>query len=133
MAGPTPSAGSPEPKDREEIMTCVRFARYTSLTADRLTGVILALSENLENAGIIKRDRPSKAVRDQTVNKHRLDAAQFEQSVAELLKAIPNHPEAEALIESLFQDLDLPPGTIRAALTDPPDGVAGESPEPSNT
>jgi hypothetical protein len=90
-------------------MAFVKWARYTALTADKLAGHILELTAKLEDRGILLPTRPSRFARDKKLRTHGADVAKSDQEIADLVKLIPNHPDAENLVRSLFRDLHVPP------------------------
>jgi hypothetical protein len=98
---------TPEPS-QAECLAFVKFARYTAITADRLAGALLTLSERLEEANLLDPNRPSRLARDEKLRSHEREVANTDHAVADLLKLLPNHPDGESLVESLFQDLDVP-------------------------
>jgi hypothetical protein len=100
-------AGPAEPSQAERL-AFVKFARYTALTADKLSGALLALSEKLELGGFLDPNRASRISRDQKLKSHMHKVSKSGQAVSDLLKLIPDHPDGESLIRSLFQDLQVP-------------------------
>jgi hypothetical protein len=102
-----PSA--PTAPSQAECLTFVKFARYTALTADRLAGALVSLTERLEEVGVIDPNRVSRVSRDQKLRGHAVKVVKSDQAVTDLLKLLPHHPDGEQLIQSLFQDLDVPP------------------------
>jgi hypothetical protein len=93
-------------------MALVKFARYTALTADKLVGTILSLTSKLEESGVLQSNRASRAIRDAKMRQYAADMAKSDQDVAEMMKLIPDHPDSENLVRSLFRDLRIP--TIRS-------------------
>jgi hypothetical protein len=94
-------------------MTCVRFARYTAITTEKLATTLIALTERLESSGVLRADRPSKVARDAELTEQRLEAQKHQQRVTDLLQLIPNHPDADELVKCLFQDLRVTPLSVR--------------------
>lgn len=88
-----------------ERMALVKFARYTAYTADRMATLLLSLSTQLEEAGVIKANRPSRIERDRRLKKQASEAAKMDQDIAKMMKLIPEHPDAENLIKTLLGDL----------------------------
>jgi hypothetical protein len=99
------AAGAPSQAD---CLTFVKFARYTALTADRLAGALVGLTERLEESGLLDANRASRVSRDQKLRTHAAKVAKSDQAVTDLLKLLPHHPDGEQLIQSLFRDLDVP-------------------------
>jgi hypothetical protein len=101
-------SSAPTTPSQAECLTFVKFARYTALTADRLAGALVSLTERLEDVGVIDPNRTSRLLRDQKLRSHTAKVAKSDQAVTDLLKLLPHHPDGEQLIQSLFQDLDVP-------------------------
>jgi hypothetical protein len=95
----------------------VKFARYTALTAGKLSGALVALSEQLESAGILDPNRASRISRDQELKVHMYKVSKCNQAVNGLQKLIPDHPDGESLVLSLFQDLHI--STVKLKATAP--------------
>ena len=100
-------------KDKEtsqaERMAIVKFARYTAYTADKMASILMSLATQLEEAGVIKANRPSRAERDRKLRKQSNEAAKLDQEIAKMMRLIPEHPDAENLLRSLLGDLYRPP------------------------
>jgi hypothetical protein len=93
---------------QSDYLSLVKFARYTALTVDKLAGEVLSLAAKLEDLGILEVHRQSRFERDMKVRKHLSDALGHDQEVSKMVKLIPDHPDAELLIENLFRDLQTP-------------------------
>lgn len=109
-----------EGPSQAERLAVVKFARYTALTADKMAGILLGLTTQLEEIGILHPNRQSKAERDRKMNKHACDVAKSDQEVGDMLRLIPNHPDAEELIQALLGDIRGP--------TRPEDNAARDAP-----
>lgn len=92
----------PPPPTQSECMAFVSFARYTSLAADRLAGALLNMTTKLEDEGILKVDRPTRLKRDKKLRAFGLNIQKTDTEIQDMMKLIPNHPESEQLIRSLF-------------------------------
>jgi hypothetical protein len=110
---PAPT-GPGEPSQAERI-AFVKFARYTALTADKLSGALIALSEKLESAGISDPNRASRISRDQQLKAHMHKVFKSDQTVNDLLKLMPDHPDGESLVRFLFCDLHISTVKLKAA------------------
>ena len=111
-------------------MALVKFARYTAYTADRMATLFLSLSTQLEEAGVIKANRPSRIERDRRLKKQASEAAKMDQDIAKMMKLIPEHPDAENLIKTLLGDLYTnPEPSIR---TDDTENSTGASEKPNS-
>lgn len=109
---PTPS--------QAECMAFVKFARYTALTADRLAGALLQMTAKLEDEGILKCGRSSRLERDKKLRLYAMNIQKSDSDINDMMKLIPNHPDAERLIQSLFRGMrSNAPGTDNMSnLTD---------------
>ena len=114
MQGPDrPESGPAEiPLAQAERLTAVKFARYTALTADNLTGLILNLTTKLEEAGILDPKRQSRIERDNRIKKASLDVAKSDHEVAEMIRLIPGHPHAERLLQALLKGVVFPSAPV---------------------
>ena len=91
-----------------ECLTAVKFARYTAVTADKLSKMMLNLTTKLEQAGIIDPKRISRAERDAKLKKMSLDVTKSNYEITELIRRIPAHPQANQIIHALLDDIKLP-------------------------
>ncbi|OHT00676.1 hypothetical protein TRFO_32589 [Tritrichomonas foetus] len=88
-----------------ECLAFVKFARYAALTADRLAGALLQMTMKLEDEGILKPGRPSRLERDKKIRAYGIQVQKTDDEIAEMMKLIPNHPDSEKLIQTLFRDM----------------------------
>lgn len=86
-----------------ECMAFVKFARYTALAADRLAGALLQMTARLEDEGILKCGRSSRLERDKKLRLYAMNIHKSDSDINDMMKLIPNHPDAEKLINSLFR------------------------------
>lgn len=89
--------------DQQKVL---QFARYTALAADKLFSELFQLSDKLEEAGIIPADRPTKKVLKNQLKNNRKKNEVDANKVKEIYESIKDHPDAEAIVASLFRDLN---------------------------
>lgn len=94
--------GAPMPSQAER-MAFVKFARYTALVADRLAGAMLQMTAKLEDEGILKCGRSSRLERDKKLRLYAMKIHKSDSDISDMMKLIPDHPDAEKLISSLFK------------------------------
>jgi hypothetical protein len=92
------------PEDREKV---VKYLRYTALSLDQICANVVGLARNLETAGFIPVHRSTKAHRDSQLRLRKARAVPNEAVVTELLEKVRGHAEPEAVVASLFRDLDV--------------------------
>ena len=93
---------------QQEKMEFVKFSRYNEVASDNIASVLLDLTEKLENIGFLSDKRPSKQIRDKKLRSILLQHRQSSMDVFEMMNFIPGHPDSEKLVNSLFQDLNVP-------------------------
>lgn len=99
---PQQTINAPAPS-QAECMAFVKFARYTALAADRLAGALLQMTARLEDEGILKCGRSSRLERDKKLRLYAMNIHKSDSDINDMMKLIPNHPDAEKLINSLFR------------------------------
>lgn len=94
-------------EDREKVL---KFARYSALSLDKLCGSILALTNRLEAANMIPKDRKTKALVKKQMTKHKLELQADEKLVTDVLKQLQanGNPNPESVVSTLFRDLEIP-------------------------
>lgn len=121
-----------------EYLTTVRFARYTAVTADKLSNMLLNLTTKLEQAGILDSKRSSRLDRDTKLKKMAIDVTKSNCEVSELIRRIPGHPQADEIIHALLADIRLPHPPVNPQNGDSnvPNGISGtgsDAPFPSHS
>jgi hypothetical protein len=94
-----------EAADRSKV---TRYLRYAALSLDRVCGNLLELSSRLEAANFIPADRKTKKLRDAQLRRHNRELSADPYFVAEMVEKLAGHPDPEAIVASLFRDLELP-------------------------
>lgn len=89
-----------------EQQKVLKFARYTALAADKLCNELIQLSEKLEESGIISPDRPTKKTMRNQIKNSKKKSDSDVKKVTEIYESIKDHPDAEAIVASLFRDLN---------------------------
>lgn len=89
-------------QDRNDV---VRFARHVALTADQLCGTLIQLTNQLEAQNMIPAQRETRKRVQKQLLKHRNDSRVPKTKIAELISKISEHPDADALVASLFRDI----------------------------
>lgn len=93
-------------EDREKVL---KFARYSALSLDKLCGSILALTNRLEAANMIPKDRKTKALVKKQISKHKGELNVDEKLVNDVFEQLQarGNPSPEEVVSTLFRDLDL--------------------------
>jgi hypothetical protein len=91
--------------DREKI---VKSLRHTAFSVDKLCGTLLELTQRLEDSQLIASERPTKRLRDKQIKRHRSELQPDEKLIADVLEQVKDHPDPEAIVASLFRDLEVP-------------------------
>jgi hypothetical protein len=94
-----------EPAERERV---AQYLRYTALSLDQVCGNFLELTRRLEAAHLIPRDRKTKKKRDAQLKHRKSELAPDPSFINEVLDKVRDHADPEALVASLFRDLNLP-------------------------
>ena len=97
-----------DPLTQQEKMNFVKFSRYNIVAADKIASVLLDLTEKLENIGFLSDKRASRQVRDKKLRSILVQHRQSNIDLTEMMNYIPFHPDSEKIVNSLFQDLDVP-------------------------
>lgn len=87
-----------------ERQAFVKFARHTAVSADKLCGALIKLTQSLEEAKIIDPERPTKQERDKKLTKSYHDFDVPAEEVASLMSKLVNNPDAEKIVSSLYRD-----------------------------
>ena len=120
---PQPQINSTVPT-QAEILEFIKFTRCTALATDRLVHSILQMSSKLEEEGILNSGRTSRLDRDKKLRSIKSKLQKSESEIDEMMKLIPNHPDADMMINSLFKG-------IKSFINNNTDGL--NNPTPDNT
>lgn len=88
-----------------EMMEFVKLTRYTSLASGRLTESLIKMTSKLEDEGYLKCDRSSRLNRDKKLRSYTVKLQKSDAEISNMMKLIPNHPDGEKLIQSLFKGI----------------------------
>jgi hypothetical protein len=94
-----------EPDDRERV---VKYLRYTALSVDQMCGNLIELTRRLEDAHLIPSDRKTKKKRDAQLKHRKSELEPNKAFINEMLEKVRDQAEPEAIVASLFRDIDLP-------------------------
>jgi hypothetical protein len=92
------------PADRNKVM---KYMRYTALSLDRVCGNLLELTARLEAANFIPLDRKTRKHRNAQLKRHRRQLTADPAFVAEMVEKVAGHPSPDAIVASLFRDLEV--------------------------
>jgi hypothetical protein len=94
-----------ELQDRERV---IKYLRYTALSLDQVCGNLVELTRRLEEAHLIPGDRKTRKKRDAQLKHRKSELVPSAAFVNDMLEKVRDQADPEALVASLFRDLDLP-------------------------
>lgn len=90
---------------QQERMEFVKLTRYTSLASGRIAESLMKMTSRLEDEGFLRCDRPSRLKRDKKLRQFSMKLQKSDTDINNMMKLIPNHPDGEKMIQSLFKGI----------------------------